>query len=198
MPGLLTGPVSGFTDRSKGKGVVSNSWLAQIGKSSAQAAGGGNIFSFTPATPVANGADTTADTLAQAILPANIFDIVGRCVTVQAFGTVSATSATKTVAFTFGAGINQSIVQFTTTNGGQWQFYAQIFKTGANTQTMMIQADAGGTTASILGLTGGRALLILTATETDTAAITMKVTGQSSVATAGLVNCAGFICDGYN
>ena len=146
-----------------------------------------------------NGADTTADTLASVVIPARTFDIVGRCITLQAWGNVTATSATKTVSFSFGASLTQSIVQFTTTNTGQWQVWIQLFKTGANTQMALFQADAGGTTASLLGLSGGRALNISTAgTETDTAAITMKITGQSSVATANTVTCQGFIVDAFN
>ena len=196
MPGKLIGPITGFTDRMKGKGMSSSAFLTQIGASSAQSTGGGNIYSGL--TPVSNGADTTADTLFSATLPANLFDVVGRCVTLQLFGSVSATSATKTVNFVFGGSISQSIVQYTTTNTGSWQAFVQIFKTGANTQIAMFQADASGTTASVLGLSAGRALTIVNGTETDTASIVVKVTGQSSVATAGLVTCSAFIVDAYN
>jgi hypothetical protein len=198
MPGLLIGPSTGFTDRSLGKGTVSRSWLARIGKSTAQASGGGNVFSQLSAAGVGNGADTTVDTLMSASLPANLFDIPGVCVTVQAFGTVIATSATKTVSFKFGAGVNQSIVSYTTTNLGSWQFYAQIFKVSANVQLILIQADAGGTTASLLGASGGRASAIFNGAETDTAAIPIAVTGQSTVATANTVTCQGFVVDAYN
>ena len=199
MPGYTGQAPNGFTDRAKGRGITSSGWYTQIGSGGAISAGGGNIYSFLSVAGVANGADTTADTIASVVIPARTFDVVGRCITVQAWGNVTATSATKTVSFSFGASLTQSIVQYTTTNTGQWQAWIQLFKTGTNTQMALFQADANGTTASLLGLSGGRALNISTAgTETDTAAITMKITGQSSVATAGLVTCQGFIVDGFN
>ncbi len=199
MPGFLTGPINGFVDRMKGKGLSSSAFLTQIGKSAALAVGGGNIYSGL--TQVGNGADTTADTLYSVSLPANIFDVVGRCITLQIFGSVALTSATKTIGFVFGVGsITQSIVSYTTINGGYWQTFIQLFKTGSNTQSALFQADASGTTATLLGVaSAGRQLVVSTAgTETDTAAITMKITGQSSVATANLCLCNGFIVDAYN
>jgi len=200
MPGFVGQAPNGFSDRAKGRGVVSSSWLAQVGKGGALSAGGGNIGSYTNVTGAGNGADTTADTIGSIIIPANTLDIAGRCITLQAFGTVSLTSATKTVAFAFGSSITQSIVQYTTTNGGTWQAWIQIFKTASNVQMALIQADASGTTSTLLGVSGaGRQVVLNTSgTETDTAAITMKITGQSSVATANLVICNGFITDAFN
>ena len=199
MPGYIGQAPNGFTDRAKGRGIVSSSWLAQVGSGGALSAGGGNLYSFLSVVGAGNGADTTADTLASVVIPARTFDLVGRCITLQAWGQVAATSATKTVAFAFGASLTQSVVSYTTTSTGAWQLWVQLFKTGTNTQMALFQADASGTTASILGLTGGRALNISTSgTETDTAAITMKITGQSSVATANLITCQGFIVDAFN
>lgn len=201
MPGFLIGPVTGFIDRMKGKGMCSSSFLQQIGKSAALSAGGGNISFFSSVAGVGNGADATADTLFQAIIPANFFDVPGRCLGIQASGTVGATSATKTVAFVWGGGsLNQQIVQYTTTNAGTWQFTGMIWKISSSVQGVLWQADASGTVASLLG--GGavtRSLVqTLTGSETDTAAITMKITGQCSSSTANVVVCNYACLDGYN
>ena len=200
MPGFLVGAVNGIVDRMKGKGVSSSAFLTQIGRSSAQSAGGGNIYSNLSAAGIGNGADTTADVLMTCSIPANLLDVPGRCLTLQAFGSVTATSATKTVGFVWGGGsLSQQIIQYTTTNTGQWQVYVQIFKTASNVQIALFQADGSGTVGALLGSAVQRGVLIITSgSETDTAAITMSITGQSSVATAGLVKCNGFIVDAYN
>lgn len=200
MPGKLIGPINGFTDRMKGKGLSPASYLTQVGKSTAQSAGGGQIDFYSSVAGVGNGADTTADVLYQAVVPANFFDVNGRSLWLQCSGTVATTSATKTLAFVWGGGsLNQSIVQYTTTNGGQWQFNVQIWKIASNVQGALFQADATGTTASLLGSAAGRNFAqLLTGTETDTASITLKVTGQSSVASANLVVLNYAMLDGYN
>jgi len=53
MPGKLIGPTSGYTDRMKGKGMCSSSFLQQVGNSSALAAGSGNIAALASAGVVA-------------------------------------------------------------------------------------------------------------------------------------------------
>jgi hypothetical protein len=199
MPGFLTGPLSGFVDRMKGKGMCSSSFLTQIGKSSAQSAGGGNIFSFLSAAGAGNGADATDDTLVSCSLPANLFDVAGRCVTVQAWGNITATSATKTLQFKFGAAALQPITSYTTTTTGQWQFYVQIYKVSSNVQQLLYAADTSTTPASMFG--GGaltRSMLVATGAEVDTAAIPLVITGKASSSTANLVLCNGMIVDAYN
>jgi hypothetical protein len=201
MPGFLLGPITGFVDRMKGKGMCSSSFLQQIGKGAALSAGGGSINFQSSVAGVGNGADVTADTLYQAIIPPNTFDIPGRSVWLQCSGVISATSATKTLAFVWGGGsLNQQIIQYTTTNGGTFQFNVIIWKISNNVQGALFQADGTGTIASLLG--GGAVarstVQTLTGSETDTAAITMKVTGQSSVATANLVVLNMANLDAYN
>lgn len=196
MPGFVGQAPNGFTDRAKGRGIVSNAWLAQVGSGGALSAGGGNIYSGL--VTKGNGADTTEDTAYTVALPANTLDVVGRCITIQAFGSVGATSATKTVKFYWGTSIIQQIVQYTTTNTGDWQLFVQIFKDGPSTQRALIQADGTGT-VTLLGGAANRGLVVSTSgTETDTAAITMKVTCQTTAGAAGLVNVKAFIIDAYN
>lgn len=199
MPGFLVGPRTGFVDRMKGKGMCSSGFLQQIGNSAALSAGGGNVFSFLSAAGAGNGADATDDTLTSCILPANLFDIPGRCITLQAWGNITAGSATKTLQFKFGAAALQPIVSYATTATGNWQFYVQIYKVSANVQQLLYSADTSTTPASMLG--GGtltRSMLVSTGAEVDTAAIPLVITGKASSSVANLVLCNGLIVDAYN
>jgi hypothetical protein len=199
MPGALIGPITGFVDRMKGKGMCSSSFLQQIGNSSAQSAGGGNIFSLLSAAGVGNGADATDDTLMSCSLPARLFDIAGRCVTVQGFGTTAATAVVKTIQFKFGASALQSIVVEPSggTGAGSWQFLLQIFKISSNVQALLYQADASGTPTTVLGISAGRGVLYAAGAEVDTAAIPLVITGKGP-STANAVLCNGMIVDAYN
>jgi hypothetical protein len=198
MPGFLVGPVTGFVDRMKGKGMCSSGFLTQIGSSTALSAGGGNIFSQLSAAGIGNAADATDDTLMTCSLPKSLFDVAGRCVTIQAYGTVAAGSATKTIQFKFGAAALQSVVSYTTTNTGSWQFYAQISKVSANVQSILFQADGSGTVATILGAAANRSTLVTAGSEVDTAAIPLIITGKASSSVANLCLCNALIVDAYN
>jgi hypothetical protein len=137
-----------------------------------------------------NGADTTEDTLLTMSLPANLFDVAGRNLEFQAWGNIAATSATKTARMYFGSSIVQPVVA-TTTQTGLWQITANIWKAAANIQSGYAQLDfVGGTLArTINGLMG---------CEPDSAAIVAKITGQSTVGTANLVELFGVAVYAYN
>lgn len=198
MPGKLVGPTSGYVDRMKGKGMCSSSFLQQIGGSSALSAGGGCVFAQLSAAGVGNGADTTDDTLMTCSLPANVFDVAGRCITIQAWGTITAGAMTKTIQFKFGAAALQSVVSYLTGNAGTWQLNVQIYKVSSNVQVLLYQADGTGTIATSLGLSAGRGLLTSAGAEVDTAAIPLVITGKASTATANQSLCNGLIVDAYN
>jgi hypothetical protein len=190
MPGII-GALTGFIERQKGKGFVESSALQRMGKSGASMAGGGCISAQLSNAGIGNGADTTADTLFSVSLPANVFDIVGRSLQFFAWGSVTASSATKTVAFAFGSSITTSVA-YTTTQTGAWALDVNLWKTGAS-------AQGGFALMDTIGATTTRNVTVFTAgTETDTAAIVAKITGQSSVGTAGYVLCNGFVVYGYN
>ena len=137
---------------------------------------------------VGNGADTTEDTLFTYTLPANALAAVGNEIDILAWGTVAATSATKTVKVYFGTSIVPSAV-YTTTQTGTWAISLTVFKQAASVQIALAEIDA-------IGATTARAVSDLNGSETDTAAITIKVTGQSSVGTANLVLCNGLTVAG--
>lgn len=197
MPGTMTGVVTGFIERQKGRGLVENSALQRFGKGGALAAGGGNII-VGCTTAVGNGADTTEDVLFTTSLPANSLDIIGRNIDILAFGNITATSATKTVKVYFGSTVlvtpSQTYTfQATTTQTGLWSINATILKTGSSAQTIQYGLDS-----TITGSFARNLNVLTSPTESDTAAIVIKVTGQSSVATANLVTCTGIIISGFN
>lgn len=132
-----------------------------------------------------NGADTTEDTLFTYTLPANSLLNVGQSVSISAWGSVAATSATKTIRVYFGAQVIS--VPYTTTQTGNWRVAMQVYKQAASVQLIISEVDALGatTTRTISNITNGA--------EVDTAAIVIKVTGQSSVGTANLLLCNGLI-----
>lgn len=194
MPGFLAGPVSGFMDRMKGKGMCSSSFLNQVGKGAALSAGGGSLAVFSSVAGVGNGADTTEDTLFTATIPANTFDIPGRQLLLEAFGSISATNAVKTVRVYFGTSIVYAgiIVTPAAVTAGDWQAQLLVTKTANNVQIAVAAGDFSGA-AAVRSIQK-----FLTGSEADTAGIVVKITGQSSVATANTVLCNQLTISGYN
>ena len=190
MPGVI-GAVTGFIERQKGRGYVESSALQRMGKAAAAMAGGGNISVQVSAAGVGNGADTTEDVLYTVTMPANCLDIVGRQFLIEAYGQVSATSATKNARVYFGSTV---LVNFaaTTTQTGVWAVTALVTKTGANAQSVLVLTDTTLTGSLV------RSASVLSPTEADNAGIVIKATGQSSVATASLVTANLLSVGGYN
>ncbi|MBV9984514.1 hypothetical protein [Bradyrhizobium sp.] len=158
MPGFLSGPLSGFVDRMKGKGLASSSFLQQIGKSAAQAAGSGNIAAIVSAG-INPGSINNDNVLAAWLIPANIFDIVGRGLQVTAMGAVANNTNSKRIKIF--AGCTTAVVgspvtggvliadsgAYNTAGAAGFQIVAQIFKYGAggsNTQIALHQAATIG------------------------------------------------------
>jgi hypothetical protein len=192
MPGSV-GSVSGIQDRELGKVLSSASSRQRFGKSGALMAGGGNIFVGASQAGIGNGADTSEDTLFSVTLPPNALDIVGRQILIEAYGSVAATSATKNARIYFGSTSLTTAFVGTTTQAGIWNINALITKTGPSTQSAFVALDYTIGSPAV-----PRVSTILSPTEADTAGIIIKVTGQSSVATAGLVTCNLLTVSGYN
>lgn len=140
--------------------------------------------------PLANAADTTEDTILTFTLPPGTFDVVGRGLEIQAWGNVTATSATKTVRMYFGTSIVPSIA-YTTTQTGLWQITANIWKTGTNGQMGFVQYDA-------VGATTARTAVNVVGCEPDNASIVCKITGQATSAAGNLVQLYGAALYAYN
>jgi hypothetical protein len=195
MPGAL-GIVTGFTDRPLGKSIAAASVLQRIGKGGTLAAGGGNVACFSSAAGVGNGADTTEDVLFTANLPANTLDVVGRQILLEAWGALSATDAIKTIRLYFGTSIvyTAAIVTPAAVTAGDWSAQLLITKVGVGHNTQIALGTADFSSAAVV-----RNVQRFTAgSEVDTAPIIVKVTGQSSVATANSASCNQFVIGGYN
>lgn len=178
---------TGFMDRYKGKILCSAGSLGQFGKGGATFGFGGDISVQDSAAGFGNTNDSTEDTLVTYSLPANSLDNTNRCLWIYAFGSLANNAHSKSVKLYFGAEI-VSILANVTPNIG-WALEFLVMKTGASTQVMSGQAVVGTTHGGCVTLTGA---------ETDTAAIVIKVTGQTGTAAANDVVCNGFIVSAAN
>jgi hypothetical protein len=124
-------------------------------------------------TTIGTGADTTEDTLQTFTLPANAFHAIGRGVRIEAWGTTGADNNNKTVRLYFGTEIYDSTTL--TTNNGSWFTWANVYKTGPNTQTAIAKSTFVNSTP---------ATAVTAPNQTDTAPIVIKVTGQNGTAAA--------------
>lgn len=143
----------------------------------------GNISAQASAAGVGNGADTTEDTLFTFSLPANSLDIVGRTLFITAFGTFANNAHSKHARMYFGSEVVDSGAN-TTTGGIGWVLEMTVIKTGASAQQISSQLVAGTVHGGCTQQAGA---------ETDTAAITLKVTGQTGTSSANDIVCNGFI-----
>lgn len=187
MPGLLIGPINGFTDRSKGRGIVASGWLNQIGKSSAVVPGSGNIAAQVLGTAVNPGATGNDNVLASWSLPANLFDIAGRGIMISAMGSVASNTNSKRIKIIIGcttAVVGSAVTggttiadtgAYTTTGAAGWSIGAQVFKYGSggsNTQIALHQpSQIGGTTSTLL--------VPSALTLAENAAILLAITGNA-------------------
>lgn len=150
----------------------------------------GQISAQVSAAGIGNGADTTEDTLFTFSLPANSFDKVGRGVSIFAAGSLANNAHTKTVKVYFGTGIVFTVIAATTGNVA-WQAILNVFRSSiAKTQV--------GQGCAAVGATHSGVSAILPGAEDDTAAITIKVTGQTATANASDVVGNMMIIDAMN
>jgi hypothetical protein len=169
---------------------ITNTTLLAVGTGTATGGGDARLSTQLSVAGVGNGADTTEDTLFTYSLPANTLANVGQEVDIEAWGSVAASSATKTVRVYFGASV--ITLAYTTTQTGNWRARLRVVKQAASVQLVLGEADAlGATTTRVLAN-------ITTGADTDTNAIVIKVTGQSSVATANLILANGIIINASN
>ena len=151
----------------------------------------GGSASFAPSlqraycttTAAATGANTTETDLATFDLPANLFFTDNAGVWIEAWGTVAANGNTKTMKVYFGG---SAIVQnglSTTPNGVGWIARASIHRRSSGNQTYHANMLVGSTLQSVG---------VNTLTVSDTAAITVKATGQNGSAVANDITLQGF------
>lgn len=123
-------------------------------------------------TSTGNGADQTEDTLIQYSIPANTMGANGvQGFHIRAWGTTAANGDNKTIKLYFGAALISSGVQ--TINAKNWYLELWIYRSGANTQVVLGEGQMDTTSLTPT---------VTTATETETAAIITKITGQETTA----------------
>lgn len=148
----------------------------------------GVISAQLSAAGIGNGADVTEDTLFTFNLVANSLDSVGRGIAFLAFGTIVNNADAKTIRARFGSSVTFTVTAPINT-AVSWFIKGKIYKTGASTQVGIFHGQAG---ASVINP------LVVTGSETDTGAITIKVTGQAGAANAGDILANGMILEYQN
>lgn len=114
---------------------------------------------------------TGEDNLMTYSLPAAMLNTSGSGVRITAWGTAANNANAKTLKLYFGSQIYSQAL--TVSQVGRWRFDAEVFRTGSNTQEYAVKFFQDGTT-QIHGLANGAL------TETDTAVITIKCTGEAT------------------
>ena len=142
----------------------------------------------TQLTATGNGADLTEDTLQTYTMPANTFDVTGRCIRVEGFGNFGANADVKTIRLYFGSA-NIYTSTGLTQNGTGWYIWATICKNGSNLQTF----GAGGTDGNNLPGTFSGAM-----NQTDSGSIIIKITGQTGTANANDIIANGMTVTMFN
>ena len=140
--------------------------------------------SYCTQTTVGTDANTTEKDLATFDLPANLFFTDNAGVWVEAFGTTAADANTKTMKLYFnGTVLASSASLVTAPNAVGWNVRSSIFRRSSGNQSSRVTWEGAGHTPFT-------ATALHTAT--DTAAITVKLTGQNGTATANQIQVYSF------
>jgi hypothetical protein len=172
-----------------GVGIEPSSMLTYFGSGTQSFADAGIVYRYQSTTGSGNGNDTTEDTLTTFSLPANSLDVAGRTLQISASGLLANNAHSKTARLYFGASIVATTAAQTGANVG-WQLILQVQKVASNSQL--------GFYSPIVGTTHGGISLPLPGTETDTSAITIKVTGQTGTAAANDVVLNSLLIEALN
>jgi hypothetical protein len=184
----------GLVFRTKGKVLEGSGSGMQVGGTGLPGKGPQQVMStsntlFTFVGSAGNGADTTEDLLSSTSLLANAFDTASsfefgnaRGLWMYAWGSTVNNTDVKTARLYFGTSIVLSIAP-TVSAVTPWALELLVLKSGANAQRAQGQAVNGATHTGVQNFNG---------TENDQAAITLKVTGQSSVANANDITLIGW------
>jgi hypothetical protein len=163
--------------RVNGVGIFPSGSDVYAGTGTAEAGVGGVLTVST--TSAQTGANTDETTLWEYALPANTLSANGYSVRVRAWGTYAANANSKSIRHYFGATQLHTVVTAGFNNVG-WSVEAVITRTGASAQTALGRYHTND------GAAGSQRFGAVTTPAADTTgAITIKVTGQNSSASAG-------------
>lgn len=138
-------------------------------------------------TSTGNGADTTEDTLLSFTLPAKTLSATGKGLKIRAWGNTAANADNKTVKLYFGSEVITTPTAATNAKG--WELELEVYKNGSSTQVVYGKGQVDVTPVTPLVTTGA---------ETDTATITIKVTGTAGTANANDIVAKGLIVEMLN
>ncbi|MCK5583347.1 MAG: hypothetical protein KAI33_06130, partial [Elusimicrobiales bacterium] len=140
-------------------------------------------------TSAGTAADTAEHELITYALPADSLSANGKGIRVKIWGTTANNANVKTIKLYFGSTAHVSNDVTASPDNVHWEFEMMVFRTGSNAQ----DATGYGTLGSVLQSTKFAAY-----TETDTVAITIKVTGQSGTGTLNDIVAEGMIVEFIN
>lgn len=142
--------------------------------------GKGTVTLDMQATPAANPNNNTENTLYTYSLPSNTLNANGKVLRINVTGICVGNSTLKTFRLYFGS-VNLSFA-FNLSTYTRWKAELIVVRTGSNTQTLWMTAENsadGGIPAFTIKRT--------TATETDTAGITIQLTSQLGAAGSNII-----------
>lgn len=147
----------------------------------------GVLNSQVSAAGAGNTADTNEDVLFTYSLPANTLVNTGKGLRITAWGKTAANADNKTMKLYFGSEVITTPTAATNNKG--WWLELDVFRTGASTQQVFGLGQVDTTAVTVYSAAGA---------ETETAAITIKVTGTAGTANANDILCFGMVVETIN
>lgn len=138
-------------------------------------------------TSTGTGTGTTEQTLLSYTLPAKTLSATGKGLKIRAWGTTGANANNKTMKLYFGSEVITTPTAATNAKG--WELELEVYRNGASTQVVFGQGVVDVTSVTPLITTGA---------ETDTATITIKVTGTDGTSSANDIVAKGLIIEMLN
>lgn len=139
----------------------------------------GAAVAFTSLTQGAN-VNTSETDLHSFSIPAGHFSVTKKAIRYKGYGSFAANGNTKTVKAKFGASGSVTLNPTTTApNGERFEFEITIYRTGTDTQKAAVKM--------LLSSTGIELMSYVSFTETESGALTLKITGQSGTASSDIL-----------
>jgi hypothetical protein len=173
---------------------VASGWIQQIGRSTAQASGGGVVAGYNGAG-ISPGTINNDNVLVVWTIPANLFDVAGRALEIQANGSVANNVNSKRIKIIVNpstAVVGSAVVggttiadsgAYTTTGLAGWQIGAFISKYGASGSNTQIAVHA----PTLIGVTNSPLVAPSALTLVESASFTIVITGNAVTAVGDIV-----------
>lgn len=148
---------------------------------------------YVDTTAVATGADTNETTLMSYTLPANTLTASGEGLRILAWGITAANGNNKTIKAYFGAGLssNRGVLAL---NNGAWCIDCTIVRTSEDNQDSIANSTFGVAGADV----SASEVRFSAITETESAGILIKITGENGTESADDISCQGLRIEFFN